>query len=65
MTGYPDGDGRCDWCREPLTSLNHMINPVSLGGRWEYVCSPCVSRFVDDVAAYGHEEARRRIQRKV
>lgn len=64
MTGYPDGDGLCDWCRVPLTSLNHMINPVSLSGRWEYVCSDCISKFLDNVTAHGYELAQKLLDKR-
>ena len=56
--GYPtENGGWCDWCGEPLRELNHMINPLELLGRLEYVCGDCVGDFMEMVANVGYSQA--------
>lgn len=54
IEGYPELSMFCARCRKRLTSLNHMVNPVSLWGKNECVCSECVGRFIDEYLTVGY-----------
>lgn len=55
--GYPPLTEQCVGCGGRLETLEQMINPVSLRGRWECLCSGCVERWVNQ-RRHGDETQR-------